>query len=64
MELYGRKELPIHRAQLIWGEEERIPRILASTELTGEFVSTSPWFMALFIGTAVRLTISGHETHR
>ena len=64
MGLHGRKGLPIHRAQLIWGEVERIPRISASTELTGEFVSTSQWFMALFIGTAVRLTISGHETHR
>jgi hypothetical protein len=27
-------------------------------------VSTSPWFMALFIGTATRLTICGHEVHR
>jgi hypothetical protein len=62
--LYGRRGLLIHRAQLIWGEVERIPRILASTELTCEIVRISPWFMALFKGTAVRLTISGYETHR
>jgi hypothetical protein len=36
---------------------------LASTKLTGEVVSASPWSMALFIGTVVRLTISGHEMH-
>ena len=60
--LYGRKGLLIHYAQLIWGEVEEVVRILASIELTGEIVSASPWFMALFIGTTVRLTISGHET--
>ena len=41
MGLYGRKGLPIHRAQLIWGEVERILRISASTELNGETMSTS-----------------------
>jgi hypothetical protein len=62
--LYGRKGLLIHYAQLIWGEVEEVVRILASIELTGEMVSASPWFMALFIGTTVRLTISDHETRR
>jgi hypothetical protein len=62
--LYGRKGLLIHHAQLIWGEVERIPRILASTELAGEMVRISSWFMALFKGTGVRLTISGHKTPR
>jgi hypothetical protein len=38
-------------------------RILASIELTGEMVSASSWFLALFIGTAVRLAIRGHEMH-
>jgi hypothetical protein len=60
--LYGRKGLLIHRAQLICGEVEEALQILASIKLTGEMVSASPWFIALFIGTAVRLTISGHET--
>jgi hypothetical protein len=62
--LYGRKGLLIHRAQLIWGEVEEAVQILASIKLTGEMVSASPWFMALFIGTMVRLMISGHETRR
>jgi hypothetical protein len=57
LRLYVRKWLPIHRAHLIWGEEEEAVRILASIEFTGEVVSASPWFMALFIGTVVRLTI-------
>ena len=61
--LYCRKGLLIHRAQLIWGEVEEAVQILASIELTGEMVSASPWFMALFIGTAVRLTISGRRLH-
>jgi hypothetical protein len=61
--LYGRKGLLIHRAQLILGEVERILRILASTELTGETVSTSPWVMVLFIGAATRLAVRGHEVH-
>jgi hypothetical protein len=64
LRLYGRKGLLIHHAQLIWGEVEEAVQILASIELTGEMVSASPWFMVLFIGTVVRLTISGHETHR
>jgi hypothetical protein len=33
---HGRKGLPIHRVQLIWGEGEKTLRILASTELTKE----------------------------
>jgi hypothetical protein len=57
--LYGRKGLPIHRAHSIWGEVEKAVRILTSIELTEEVVSASPWFMALFIATVVRLTISG-----
>jgi hypothetical protein len=61
--LHGRKRLPIHHVLSIWGKEEAV-RILASIELTGEIVRISSWFMALFKGTAVRLTISGHETHR
>jgi hypothetical protein len=61
--LYGRKGLPIHRAQLIWGEKEEAVQILASIELTGEMVSASPWFLGLFIGTTVRLTIRDHEVH-
>jgi hypothetical protein len=61
--LNGRKGLRIHRAQLIWGEVEKAVRILASTKLTGEVVSASSWSMAIFIGTVVRLTISGHEMH-
>jgi hypothetical protein len=36
LRLYGRKGLPIHRAQPIWGEEEETMQILASTELTEE----------------------------
>jgi hypothetical protein len=62
--LYGRNGLPIHRAQLIWVEEEEAVRILASIELTSEMVSASSWFLALFIGTTVRLAIRGHEMHR
>jgi hypothetical protein len=49
--LYGRKGLRIHHAQLNWGEVEKAVRILASTKLTGEVVSASPWSMVLFIGT-------------
>jgi hypothetical protein len=60
--LYGHKGLLIHHAQLILGEVERIPQILASTKLAGEIVRISPCFMVLFKGTAVQLTISGHET--
>jgi hypothetical protein len=33
--LHGRKELLIHRALQIWGEQEKTARILASTEHTG-----------------------------
>jgi hypothetical protein len=62
--LYIRKGLPIHRAHQIWGEEEEALRILASIELTGEVVSASQWFMALFIGTVVRLTIHDLGLHR
>ena len=58
--LHGRKGLWFHRALPILGEVERIPRIWASTELTGGDVNTSPWSMVLFIATAVRLTISDH----
>jgi hypothetical protein len=61
--LYGRERLPIHCVLSIWGKEEEAVRILASIELAGEMVSASPWFMALFIGTAVRLTISGLVMH-
>jgi hypothetical protein len=61
--LYSRKGLLIHRAHSIWGEVEKAVRILASTKFTSEIVSASPWSMALFIGTAVRLTISGNEMH-
>jgi hypothetical protein len=57
------KGLLIHRAPLIWGEVERIPWICASTELTGEVVSTSPWVVGLFITTMARLAIRGHELH-
>ena len=64
MRLYVHKGLPIHRAHLIWGEEEEAVRILASIELTGEVVSASQWFMALFIGTVVRLTIHDLGLHR
>jgi hypothetical protein len=64
LRLYGRKGILIHHAQLIWGAVEEAVRILASIELAGEMVSASSWFMALFIGTAVRLTISGPETRR
>jgi hypothetical protein len=61
--LYAHKELRIHHAQLIWGEVEKAVRILTSIELTEEVVSTSPRSMALFIATAVRLTISGRGLH-
>jgi hypothetical protein len=62
--LHGRKVLLIHRVHLIWGEEEEAVRILASIELTNEVVSASSWFMVLFIGTVVRLTIHGRGLHR
>jgi hypothetical protein len=61
--LHGRKVLPIHRAHLIWGEVEKAVRILAFPKLAGEAVSASPWFMALFIATTVRLMISGCGFH-
>jgi hypothetical protein len=61
--LYDRKVLLIHRAPLIWGEVERIPRIFSSTELIGEVVSTSLWVEGLFIGTTVRLAVHGHGLH-
>jgi hypothetical protein len=61
--LYGRKELLIHRAHSIWGDVEKAARVLASTKFTGEIVSASSWSMALFIGTAVRLTISGRRLY-
>jgi hypothetical protein len=61
--LHGRKVLLIHRVHLIWGKEEETVRILASIVLTDEVVSASPWFLALFIGTAVRLTIHGRGLH-
>ena len=61
--LYYRKGLSIHRAHSIWGEVEKAVPILTSIELTEEVVSASPWFMALFIATVVRLTISGNEMH-
>jgi hypothetical protein len=64
LRLYARKELPIHCAHLIWGEEEEVVRVLASIKLTGEVVSASPWFIALFIGTVVRLMIHGLGLHR
>ena len=57
--LYGRKVLPIHRAQSIWREVEKVVRILVFLKLAGDAVSASPWFMLLFKATAVRLTISG-----
>jgi hypothetical protein len=56
--LHGRKGLWFLRAQPILGEVERISRIWAATELIGGDANTSPWSMALFIATAVRLTIS------
>jgi hypothetical protein len=62
--LHGRKVLLIHRAPLIWEEAERISRIWASTEFTGEVVSASPWVVELFKGTGVRLTIYGRGLHR
>jgi hypothetical protein len=61
--LHSRKGLWFHRALPILGEVERIPRIWASTELTGGDVNTSPWSMVLFIATAVRLTISDRGLH-
>jgi hypothetical protein len=64
LRLYVRKGLLIHRAHLIWREEEEAVRILASIELTGEVVSASQWFMDLFIGTLVRLTIHSLGLHR
>jgi hypothetical protein len=53
--LHGRKGLWFRHALPILGEVERIPRICASTELTGEDVNTSPWVAGLFKGTMVRL---------
>jgi hypothetical protein len=61
--LHGRKVLLIRCVQLICGEEEEAVRILASIVLTDEVVSASPWFMALFIGTVVRLMIHGRRLH-
>ena len=63
MGLHGRKVLLIHWVHLIWGEEEEAVRILASIMLTDEVVSASPWFMMLFIGTVIRLTIHGRGLH-
>jgi hypothetical protein len=62
--LHGRKGLWFHLAQPILGEVERISRICASTEFTGEDVNTSPWVAGLFKGVVVRLTIHGHGLHR
>jgi hypothetical protein len=59
--LHDRKVLPIHRAHSIWGEMEKAVRILAFPKLASEVVSVSPGFMALFIGTTVRLTIHSHR---
>ena len=64
MGLHGRKVLLIHRALLIWEEVERILRIWASTEFTGEVVSTSPWVAGLFKGVVVRPAIHGRGLHR
>ena len=61
--LHGRKVLLIHRALLISEEVERISRIWASTEFTGEVVSTSPWAAELFKGVVVRLTIHDRGLH-
>jgi hypothetical protein len=61
--LHGRKVLLIRRVHLIWGEEEEAVQILASIVLSDEVVSASPLFMALFIGTMVRLTIHGRGLH-
>jgi hypothetical protein len=62
--LHGRKVLPIHCALLIWEEVERISRIWASTEFTGEVVSTSLWMAKLFKGVVVQLTIYGRRLLR
>jgi hypothetical protein len=43
-----------------WERWQRQCEFWTSIKLTGEVVSVSPGFMALFIGTVVWLTIHGH----